>query len=62
MTPAETEFIIDRMREDVKLLESKVKELEEQDKRRLRSAVVALGAIVLSMGTYIWTVMVGNAR
>jgi hypothetical protein len=31
-----------------------------QDERRMRAAIIALGAAVLSMGAYIWAMVVGK--
>lgn len=39
---------------------AEINRLKDQDNKRMRSAVVVLGGLVLSLVTYIWVTFVGD--
>ena len=43
-------------------LECELNEMKSLDAKRLRSAVVSLGAIVLSLASYIWWLFTGGVQ
>jgi len=45
---------VETLRSEQEHLEEKIEGMEALDNRRIRSSVVALGAIVLSLTSYIW--------
>ena len=49
-----------RLRVESDRVEAELNGMKAQDQKRLRSAVVSLGAIVLSMGSYIWFLFNGG--
>jgi len=44
------------LREETHRLENEVAEMKKQDQARLRAGVLALGGVVLSLITYIWSI------
>jgi len=53
---------IEQIKQREVALQQEVDEMKRLDERRMRAAVVALGAAVMGMGTYIWQSFVGGAR
>lgn len=49
-----------RLKEKVERLEEDQRDMNKRDRDRMRTAVLMLGGIVMSMGTYIWTTFVGG--
>ena len=66
MAPSqETEIALMRqeisvLRTEIDGLEGEVKELQKQDKARMRAGLIALCGIVMSLGVYIWQTTVGK--
>ena len=51
---------VTELRAEASHLESELHEMKALDSRRLRSAVVSLGAIALSLASYIWFLFNGG--
>lgn len=48
------------LRDQAKRHREEIDELKALDQKRMRSAVIGLSALVLSMGGYIWALVVGD--
>lgn len=49
---------IEDLRQQLAIERSEIDKLKELDSKRMRSAVVLLGGIVISLGIYIWAFVV----
>lgn len=43
-------------------MRTELDEIKKLDERRMRAAVISLGAAVLAMGSYIWATFVGGPK
>jgi len=48
------------IRKEIEAERIEIEKLKDQDTKRMRAAIVVLGGLVLSMGTYIWTQFAGS--